>query len=889
VFVLAFDQYLKGENFLAFRIKKTENTNFDSPQEMYKDYKKRTINGTLDYQSKMIDLYMEQAFNKKDVAFELPTGSGKTLIGLLIGEYRRRKNKEKVVYLCPNNQLVHQVVEKANTVYGIKVHGFTGKIVDYPADSKSAYNRGETIAVTNYSSLFNNNSFFEDADVLIFDDAHSSENYIAKNWSLDFSRFDYRELYLSIVESLKDVLDITQYNRMTNDNPMTEDTVWFDKLPNMNFYEKIKDLYPIIDTFVAETKLRYPWANIKNHLHACNMFLSWSGILIRPYIPPTLTHSAFSNTKQRIYMSATLGVSGELERITGVKKIHRLPMVAEWDKKSIGRRFFIFPNASFPSSMNHDILLKINDQVDRTLLLVQDDKTVGRYKEYIEKYTDTEVFLSKDIEKSKEAFINSENGIAILANRYDGIDMDGDKCHMLVIGSLPNATHLQEKFLTSRMGASVLFNERIRTRVVQAIGRCTRSDVDFAAVCVFGIELENALVSPKKIVSYQPELRAELEFGYEQSTKHENIDSLMDLLKLFFERGEEWEEAEESVISLRDEYITEGYKSIETDNFNRLKEAVIHEVEYQYAFWKEDYDEALKQIDLILPKLDGNALKGYKGFWNYAAGFVAYQIYKSGKTQYYEVSRNYFRQASKSTHTIKWFNKLLEKKEVEIDSNSNEGLFDVIERIEIQIMKDGIRNSRRFESKIKQTLELLNSNDGNDFERGHQELGTILGYISENSGGIADPDPWWIINDKLCIVSEDKIYESDSKPIPVKHVKQACTHENWIREKVKILKNDALVETIFITTSKVIEEPAAIHGNNVWHVDRSEFVNWALKAIEALRKVRRSFSEQGDLLWRMETADILKEEQVTPKDLLDFIRRERLSDITKVEAVTTES
>ena len=32
-----------------------------------------------------------------DIVFlSSPTGSGKTLVGLLIGEYRRRKNKEKV-------------------------------------------------------------------------------------------------------------------------------------------------------------------------------------------------------------------------------------------------------------------------------------------------------------------------------------------------------------------------------------------------------------------------------------------------------------------------------------------------------------------------------------------------------------------------------------------------------------------------------------------------------------------------------------------------------------------------------------------------------------------------------------------------------------------------
>ncbi|PFC40640.1 hypothetical protein CN300_26255 [Bacillus thuringiensis] len=871
---------------MAFRIKKTDNTNFDSPQEMYKDYKKRKIQGTLDYQSKMIENYMQQAFNKRDVALELPTGSGKTLIGLLIGEFRRRKNKEKVVYLCPNNQLVNQVVEKANTVYGIKVHGFTGKIVDYSAESKSAYNRAETIAVTNYSSLFNNNSFFDDADVLIFDDAHSSENYIASHWSLDISRFEHRELYNSLVECLKEELGVTHYNRMTNDRPMTEDSLWHDKLPNIKLIKKIQDIIPVIDAYVADNNLKYAWANIKDNLHACNMFLSWSGILLRPYIPPTLTHSPFANVKQRIYMSATLGESGELERITGVRKIYRLPIVSDWDKKSIGRRFFVFPNASFKPNMDLDILMKINENVNRTLMLVQDDKNVKKVKEHVEKNSDTKVFLGKDIETGIHNFVGSENAMAILANRYDGIDMDGDKSHMLVLGNLQNATHLQEKFLTNRMVASVLFNERIKTRVIQAIGRCTRSDVDYAAVCIFGHDLESALLSPKKIVNFPPELRAELEFGYEQSTGHENIEELMEFLNLFFERGEDWEEADEAIISLRDTYIEEGYKSNDAENFDRLKQSVVHEVDFQYALWRSDFDEALNQVELILPKLDGNALKGYKGFWSYVAGYLAYNIYKSGREKYHEVAMNYFKQASKSTNTINWFNQLIEKKDLEAEvDNRDNGLFETIERIETQIINDGIRNSRNFEFKASAVLRLLNSEDGIEFERGHQILGTMLGYISRNAEGISDPDPWWIVDEKLVIVSEDKIYETETKPIPVKHVKQACTHENWIREKIEFLSKHAIVETIFLTTSKVIEEPAAIHGKNVWYVNREEFVGWANRAVGALRKLRRSFSQQGDLVWRLEAAEILKEEQVTPNDFLDFIKKEKLADIVKAQSV----
>src|SRR5262245_28414591 len=43
-----------------------------------------------------------------DVAIELPTGAGKTLVGGLIGESRRRKAQERVAYLCPTRQLARQ-------------------------------------------------------------------------------------------------------------------------------------------------------------------------------------------------------------------------------------------------------------------------------------------------------------------------------------------------------------------------------------------------------------------------------------------------------------------------------------------------------------------------------------------------------------------------------------------------------------------------------------------------------------------------------------------------------------------------------------------------------------------------------------------------------------
>ena len=122
-----------------FTFSDEDSVEFNSPQELYKDYKKKKISGILDFQSDILDKYLETGYKENNVAIELPTGSGKTLVGLLLAEYRRIKENEKVVYVCPNNQLVYQVVDKAENEYGIPAIAFTGRQADYPSRDRNDY------------------------------------------------------------------------------------------------------------------------------------------------------------------------------------------------------------------------------------------------------------------------------------------------------------------------------------------------------------------------------------------------------------------------------------------------------------------------------------------------------------------------------------------------------------------------------------------------------------------------------------------------------------------------------------------------------------------------------------------------------------------------------
>jgi replicative superfamily II helicase len=82
------------------------------------------------HQQAILDAYAEDHVDTKNVALELPTGSGKTLVGLLVGEYRRRALEERVAVMCPTRQLAEQVSIQAQK-YGIPAVLLTGRQADY--------------------------------------------------------------------------------------------------------------------------------------------------------------------------------------------------------------------------------------------------------------------------------------------------------------------------------------------------------------------------------------------------------------------------------------------------------------------------------------------------------------------------------------------------------------------------------------------------------------------------------------------------------------------------------------------------------------------------------------------------------------------------------------
>lgn len=135
-----------------------------------------------------------------------------------------------------------------------------------------------------------------------------------------------------------------------------------------------------------------------------------------------------------------------------------------------------------------------------------------------------------------------------LANCYDGLDLPGDACRIVVLGGKPDAVGLQERFLSERAEANAALAERVRTRIVQGAGRCTRGPNDYAVVVVLGSDIMKYFSRPENLRALEPELQAEVEFGW-QNSKGADPDEVIENVEMFLAHDADWRAQGEPMVA----------------------------------------------------------------------------------------------------------------------------------------------------------------------------------------------------------------------------------------------------------------------------------------------------------------------------------------------------
>lgn len=510
----------------------------------------------------------------------------------------------------------------------------------------------------------------------------------------------------------------------------------------------------------------------------------------------------------------------------------------------------------------------------RALVLVPDDAKAGELREWFEKTLGWETFNARAIESSKDRFLASANVVAILANRYDGIDLPGDDCRVLILEGLPSATHAQERFFVERLGASALLNDRILTRVTQAFGRCTRSSTDYAAVVVLGEKLHQHLLKRDRRQFMHPELQAELEFGLEQS-REATIGEFREYIRAFLAQDEEWEAANEQIVSKR-----QLAKQANLPGTAELRSAVRHEVEYNMALWNSDFGAALEGARRVLSSLTVPELRGYRALWSYLAGSAAKLAADAGNLSLEAVARDYFRQAAAASQGIPWLHEIGRRVSASLRIADPAGWDDMlVEGLEVQLQRLGIVHDGRYDTQERVIAAGINGTDVTAFEVAHAALGELLGFRGQRGEGQGAPDAWWILDDTLCIVFEDHSGALETSSLDVKKARQAVSHPNWIVANVAGAKNAQIVP-VLVSPVRKVDRDAHPHVGELryWRLD--DFRTWTTTALAAIREVRRTFGESGDVDWRAAAAEVLRRYELDPKTLLEKVLKKRVNELT---------
>jgi hypothetical protein len=422
-----------------------------------------------------------------DVAIELPTGAGKTLIALLIAEAWRQESR-KVAILSANKTLARQMLGEANAL-GVPAVLMEGRGVDIPALDKRAYQRAGKVAIMNYWVYFNQNPVIDPADLLVMDDSHLAEHCLHSLYSVEINRHSHELLFNTLITELQ--ARFPEYSVLADasarDVPLTSATELLSFIDQVEISDRIRqiiDSSPYLDT---DTDLSFRWRRMRGTLREANIYLSLHSIWIRPYVYPLLSNYHYTQTQQRICMSATIGDPGDLSRRLGIRPITKIPIPFEYAEKTYGRRLIVMnriEDKDIPERLASVILAALRIH-PKSVWLCSGEAEARKFQSVVSNWLNLNglighpTWLLTPLGDEIDQFKVSPSGHLFVGGRFDGMDFKADECRLVVLSTLPRAINAQEEFISTYLRDSGFMLRRLNQRIVQALGRCNRADDDF--------------------------------------------------------------------------------------------------------------------------------------------------------------------------------------------------------------------------------------------------------------------------------------------------------------------------------------------------------------------------------------------------------------------------
>lgn len=741
-------------DFSKLRAKNTKSKVID-PIEIFRRLPKPVgINDLYTSQAEVLTTWFENR-TEKDTILKLHTGGGKTLVGLLAAQSTLIETGEPVLYLVPTVQLVNQTVDKAKSI-GIRV-------VEYERGKplNDEFINGTSIMIATYKALFNGRSKFgirggikpQNVAAIILDDAHVAFSVVRDSFTLEISSKDNRQLYENISSLFRRAFD--EIDKLgTFDDILSGDELAVLEIPYWAWNQNIGTVREFLRNEVENFGL--VWPLLRDQLHLCHAFISKTSFTITPIQPLVNLIPTFFDCSRRIYMSATIADDSDIIKTFDVESKSVENALTSRSLAGISERMVLIPDLMpFKFDIKESVSKLLEWTANKSLgsvILVPSDNSA-------QDWIDVSSFAKgpAEVEKAIEDLLKGNSfGPVIFSNRYDGMDLYGNSCRLLVMSGLPMGTSNYELFRASVLFSGSSINRIMAQRIEQGIGRGARGAGDYCVVILTGSDLSGWISKKSNFSLLTSATRAQLEMGTEISKEIDSLRGFAEIINKSFERDVDWVEYHaETLADLVHEEVT---SKLEFEQAQAERKAL--------NLWQDGYhDKAISRIERFLEN-STNIDKQTVGWMNQLAARIANDWGNS------ELVDKYQRSAFANNRGLIRPKILPPYRPIHVSSTQAESMAS-------QLNEFGYRRGliQKFEDVVSY---LHNNSSANQFENSLWQLAKIIGLEAERHDVNGEgPDVLWLLPNKVGFVIEAKSRKKEKKALTKMEHGQLLVAEEW--------------------------------------------------------------------------------------------------------------
>jgi hypothetical protein len=469
--------------------------------------------------------------DQRDTIIKLNVGSGKTLVGLLLLQSSLNEGKGPALYICPDNQLVSQVIAEADAL-GLEVVGD-------PRDA--AYAVGQKICVTTVHKLFNGKSVFGVGTVklsigtVIVDDAHACIATISDQFRIKLpNTHDAYGAILKIVASELKKQSPSRYLELVDGDPWA--TM---EIPFWAWKDKQEKILLSLHEHRDSDELLFSYPLLREILPYCRCIISGQSLEIEPICPPTDLIKSFFKAKRRIYMTASLADDSVLVTHFGANPEKLNDPIVPTSSQFMGERMILMPqelNPDLEGSQIKQLLIDLSED-ENVVVIVPSKPSADGWKADADQMLIGEN-VAAGIDKLREGHV----GLTVLVNRYDGIDLPGDACRVLALFELPEVSSFREAADMNILADSKAGLWRQMQRIEQGMGRGVRSNDDYCVVLLCGPKLTSRIKSPegRQMLTGATQAQLELSTNLAKQLDGTDLDGIAKVIKQCLDRDSGW-------------------------------------------------------------------------------------------------------------------------------------------------------------------------------------------------------------------------------------------------------------------------------------------------------------------------------------------------------------